>query len=117
MAPTETGEYETTKPTLVDSKNMVRVKENWYEDTGQRMYTLPVRPGYGAPKRNLGIGGGYKKTAQCYSNKYDSGKQKIPPGIWIGILEDAEKNKLSVLKKIYSLIVIHRINSGTRIKQ
>ena len=34
MAPTETGEYETTKPTIVDSKNMVRVKENWYEDAG-----------------------------------------------------------------------------------
>ena len=68
MAPTETGEYETTKPKIADSKSVGRVKEIWYEDIGQRMYTLTVRPGYGAPGRNLGTGGGSKKNAQCYRN-------------------------------------------------
>lgn len=34
MAPAETDKYETTKPTIVDSKSMGRAKEDWYEDTG-----------------------------------------------------------------------------------
>ena len=73
--------------------------------------------GMGLQKEIWELGEGTKRLPSAIVTQYDSGKQKIPPGIWIGILEDAEKNKLSVLKKIYSLIVIHRINSGTRIKQ
>lgn len=73
--------------------------------------------GAGLQKEIWELGEGTKRLPSAVVTQYDSGKQKIPSGIWIGLLEDAEKNKCSVLKNIYSLIVIHRINSGKRIKQ
>lgn len=67
MAPTEIGEYETTKQTIVDSRSMGRVKESGHEDKDTECTLL--QSGQGARLQEEtgdgGRGGPKKKALSC----------------------------------------------------
>ena len=114
MAPTETGEYETTKPKLLIQRVWAESKKSGMRTQDRECTLLQSGQGMGLQEEIWGLVEGPKRMPSVIETQYDSGKQKIPPGIWIGILEDAKKNRFSFLKKIYSLTVIYRINSGKK---